>query len=550
MGKRVLHKNTRTAIKDIRFFKHIFNHILTKNLVNRNHSKGFVSRDHLLNILKDDILALAKPIKSENTCSSKKILMKYNVDLTEVHIVKCDNVPIYLVNEPDISNDILNTIVEALLEYITTNNSNPIYSSIDGKGNILDSIFYTIKHANLDLNDHDTLIYYYYLRKILSGYGPLYILVNDDYIEDISVEGNLVPLAVYHKLFSNYKWINTNIVLDNETITRIALILSYKLGRPLSISNPIVEGLSPEGHRICLTLGKEVTSRGTTIVIRRKPTYMLSITDLIINNTLSVLETAYIMYILENQYPIMIVGGVAAGKTTLLQALLTLIPDNSKIITIEDVPELQLPHTHWDPLVSRTLVYKYSLEEYVDELELLTRVALRRRGDYLVIGETRGREAKLLVQAVSLGYGTLTTFHASDLETTLTRLMAPPISISDPKRTLKLLIVLRRMYIPQRGYVRRVHEIWELNDKKENKLFQWNRIGDIHEPDNIHELVKRSILLSELVRTYNKSFEEIIKELTMRYEFIKELVEANIKSPVEILKRVTNFYYRLYENYT
>ncbi len=536
-------KNTMIFLNK-KFFRYMF-----KRIFGRGSSKGFISQEYLLSILREDILALAKPIKPKNIfCNNREELMKYNVDLAEVHIIKCNNTPIYLVNEPEVSDNTLNNIIKALLEYIVLNNSNPIHSSISNEDNVVDSIFHIIEHVSKDASSYSTHVYHYYLKKIISGYGPLYVLVNDDYVEDISVEGSLVPLAIYHKLFSNYKWINTNIVLDNETTTRIALILSYKLGRPLSISNPIVEGLSPEGHRICLTLGKEITSRGTTIVIRRKPTYMLSIVDLIMNKTLSALEAAYIMYMLENQYPIMIAGGVATGKTTLLQALLMLIPDNSKIITIEDVPELRLPHTHWDPLVARTFVYKYSLKEYVDELELLTRIALRRRGDYLVIGETRGREAKLLVQAASLGYGTLTTFHASDLKTTLARLTAPPISISDPKRALRLLIILRRIYIPQKGYVRRVHEIWELSSEKENKLFQWNKNSDIHEPNNIYEVVEKSILLKELAKIHNKDDEEIIKELTMRYEFINKLVKSNIKTPIEILKRVTDFYYKLYES--
>lgn len=491
-----------------------------------------------------DVLLKTPTIQYVSGTEGEKLL-EYGVDVVKISITKYDNRITYIVKEPPLTTTLKEAILYSINKYLEVYDTNPIYESENVLGVLISIIKENDRYKEIVERMQHALIYY--LSKILSGYGPLYPLVNDDYIEDITYEGHSTPIAVYHKLFSEYRWIDTNILLRENESRKIALILSYKIGRPLSISNPHVEGLTYEGHRINLTLGNEITLKGTTIVIRRRPTHILTIVDLIRNNTLSLEQATYLMYLLEHQYSILIVGGVASGKTTLLRALLTLIPDNAKIITIEDTPELQLPHTHWDPLIVRRL--RDTLKDITDELELLTRIALRRRGDYLVIGESRGREAKLLIQASTLGYGSLTTFHANSIDAAITRLISPPISIEKQNlmNTFKVIILLGRIYIPEKGYIRRVLTIAETLDNDIMNVFSWSREEDLHQPSDIVSIASKSKRLLEITKITGKTLDELVHELELRKEFLRKIVIENVSDPKQIVDLVTKFYNNLLE---
>lgn len=494
-------------------------------------------------ILQDINLLMDTPTITPR-CFNIEKLHEYSVDVVKVSLIKCDGKPIYVINEPRLPLHLKEAVLYSIEKYLEEYNINPLYEQNDILNYLIDVIE---KHEGIkDISTQQYNLLIYYLQKLLSGYGPLYPLLNDDYVEDITYEGSNTPIAVYHKLFSEYRWIDTNIVLSNDYATKIALILSYKIGQPLSITNPYAEGLTYDGHRVSLTLGNELTLRGTTIVIRRRPSHILTIVDLIKNNMLSLEQAAYLMYLIEHQYSILIVGGVASGKTTLLRALLMLIPHNAKIITIEDTPELQLPHTHWDPLIVRRP--RHGNTDMLNEIEMLTRIALRRRGDYLVIGETRGREARLLVQASTLGYGSLTTFHANSVEAAITRLTSPPISLKRESlaTAFNVVMLLGKTYLPGRGYIRRVFGIFELTNNSIIEVFHWRRENDVHIPTNIAEVCSKSLRLKELAEITNKRMNDIMEDILLRREFIHELIERNIRDPADIVNMVTKFYNNIY----
>ncbi len=475
--------------------------------------------------------------------SDDKVILEYGVELANIKIIRRNDEVLYTVDEPPLPEDIKNILIELIHEYIDTLDEININS-------IYDLIFSRIEKEYNNLETHITEYHYimnYYLNKLVSGYGILYPLINDDYVEEISCEAPNIPIAIYHSMLSEYRWINTNIYLAEDLLDNFVLSLSKKIGKYLSMAFPYAEGLTEEGHRIAITLGREVSYRGSSFVIRRKPSRILTITDLIKNNTLSLLETAYLMYILEYNPFIIITGSVATGKTTLLRALLTLLPDNVKIITIEDTPELQLPHTHWDPLITRkTLggIFNTKIDVYD-----LAKFALRRRGDYLVIGEVRGEEAQILAQASVLGYGVLTTFHADNAQAALTRLTMPPISLSERiKSNIWSIINLRRTYRRGKGYVRRVYEICEPVDNELRKIFWWDEETDKHYPDDINSLINNSNVLMRILKHRNISRDELEKELTIRMNFIKYLIENNINTQRDVLLQITNFYNRVINN--
>ncbi len=472
-----------------------------------------------------------------------KVILEYGVELANIKIVKRRDEVLYTVDEPPLPEDIKNILIRLIYEYIDALDD---IDTINIYDLILSRIEREYSHLETNIAEYHYIVNYY-LNKLISGYGVLYPLINDDYIEEISCEAPNTPIAIYHSILSEYRWINTNIYLAEDLLDNFVLSLSKKIGKYLSMAFPYAEGLTEEGHRVAITLGKEVSYRGSSFVIRRKPSRILTITDLIKNNTLSLLEATYLMYILEYNPFIIITGSVATGKTTLLRALLTLLPDNVKIITIEDTPELQLPHTHWDPLITRkTLGGTFNTK--IDVYDL-AKFALRRRGDYLVIGEVRGEEARILAQASVLGYGVLTTFHADNAQAALTRLTMPPISLSEKIRSnIWSIIHLRRTYRRGQGYVRRIYEICEPAENELKKIFWWDEDTDSHYPNNITSLINNSSVLTRILKYRNISKDELEKELITRMNFIKYLIENNINTQRDILLQTTNFYNRVINN--
>lgn len=244
----------------------------------------------------------------------------------------------------------------------------------------------------------------YLEAKLVTGLGKLYPLLLDPEVEDVALN------RPNSHVFINYRrlgmWAETNVVVREPEATRLALTMSSLINRPLSIATPLAEGSSKLGLRLALTLGDSVSPGGTSFVIRKIPEKPYSLPELISRDFITVQQAAYLWFLLEKRGFIIIVGGMATGKTTLLQALLDMMPGYMRIITIEDIPEIKLTHPNWDSLALHKGYFigggspRYTLFD-------ISKYALRRRADFLVIGEVRGEEAKILFQAAITGHGSL-----------------------------------------------------------------------------------------------------------------------------------------------
>jgi flagellar protein FlaI len=174
----------------------------------------------------------------------------------------------------------------------------------------------------------------YYIIRDFIGYGKIDALMKDQLIEDISADGVNVPLYVWHRL---YQSIPTNIrFAEAAELDSFIVRLAYLAGKNISIASPILDASLPEGSRIQLTYGREITRRGSTFTIRRFKADPLTISDLIAYNTISPLLAAYLWYIIENRASVLVAGGVACGKTTVLNCLSMFIKPEMKIVSVED----------------------------------------------------------------------------------------------------------------------------------------------------------------------------------------------------------------------
>ncbi len=335
-----------------------------------------------------------------NSGSDLKPVHRYNVGPVDVYIVYSASTGryYYFIDEPELPEELRDPLERLLSEAALGR-----LRLKDGAEHLAEQL--ASRHPELaDVAEKQYPVLTYYLQRSLSGYGPLYPLLKDSMIEEVAVEAPGIPVAVYHRLYSD-GWMDTNIVLVEEELDSLALSIARKAGKHLSVAVPFAEGLTEEGHRVALTFSREVSRRGSSIVIRKYPDKPLTIVDLLKSNTLSPLEAAYLWMLVEAKAFLLIVGGMASGKTSMLQALATLIPPDQRIVTLEDTPELNLPHTHWDPLVTR---YTYFSETAANvDLLALAKFALRRRSDYIIIGEVRGEEARMLAQAAATGQGSM-----------------------------------------------------------------------------------------------------------------------------------------------
>ncbi|MCX8204356.1 MAG: type II/IV secretion system ATPase subunit [Candidatus Nezhaarchaeota archaeon] len=388
----------------------------------------------------------------------------------------------------------------------------------------------------------------YYIKRDTLGYGPLDPLIRDPKIEDISIEGVSRPVRVFHRTFNDLDWLITNISFhDEQSIDHIVVKLVHTAGKHVSTAFPIADIALPEKHRVTVTYSREVTPFGSSVTIRKFREEPLTICHLIAWRTVSPLMAAYWWLLLEHKMFIMIVGPMASGKTTLLNALATLLKPNWKVVSIEDNQELHLPHVGWKPLVAR---HTYTLGESKTEIELfdLVKLSLRERADFIIVGEVRGEEAYALVQAAASGHGCACTFHGDSFETMVQRLTSPPINVSPSFIPLITNVVIVKRVAPLGNKpARRVVKVSEVvNVKEERELFRWDPQLDVHLPLSVEELIERSLVLNKIAGLSEWSLSQLKEEVKRRASFLKSLVKDNVLSYSDVVAKLRNFYAEAY----
>ncbi|MGI0003510.1 MAG: type II/IV secretion system ATPase subunit, partial [Nitrosopumilaceae archaeon] len=397
-----------------------------------------------------------------------------------------------------------------------------------------------IRKYKLDITKGSMKKIIYYAIRDFVYLGKIEPMMHDPMIEEISCDGTNIPLYIWHR---EYESMPTNVFFTTDTeLDNYARKIAYVSGQHISMAQPIVDASLPGGDRINLTLGREITKKGSTFTIRRFREDPVTIIDLLKYNTMSADIAAYLWWLVEHRSTALVAGGTASGKTTTLNAISTFIPPQQKIVTIEDTQELNLPHENWIPAVARQSFSGSTMAE-ITQFDLL-RAALRQRPDIIIVGETRGKEAYTLFQAMATGHGGFSSIHADSVAATLNRLTSAPMDI--PKvligYTLHAIILQLKLTIGGRS-VRRIIQISEiagLDDKTGeillNDVFNWNPSTDKH------VFSGRSILFDKIADRYGINPDQVSYELNKRKTALNWMLNNDVRKYKDVSATIMEFY--------
>lgn len=522
----------------------------TEKLAENLSEQGLVSINYPLNVLQEPNITLQK----EDTIETTKPL-PYKKKLLETYTITADHVTAN-VNIWDINEDLpvyeiippkLESATEALLQNLMDELAQEIPIAAEDitdprkiselKNTFFQAAAKTIKKElpkskTEEINELAGIM----LHKMY-GLGDMELILSDNLLEEVAINGANQPISLFHK---KYGWLEATHKLSNEEeIYNFASQIGRKVNREITSLNPIMDAHLLTGDRVSATLFP-ISTAGNTITIRRFARNPWTIINLIESNCISIEMAAFLWMAMQYELNIMVAGGTAAGKTSILNAVTSLIPTTQRVISIEDTREITLPESlrNWVPLTSRNPNPEGKGE--ITMLDLIV-ASLRMRPDRLIVGEVRKRDqAEAMFEAMHTGHSVYSTMHADTVSQVLRRLVEPPIEI--PKAEIESLHLILVQYRDRRKGLRRTLELAEvLSDEGKldvNYLYRWLPREDSFEKANDSIRV-----VEELNLHTGMTPEEINQELKDKELILNWMVKNKI-TDVNIVGQIMQKYYR------
>ncbi len=385
-----------------------------------------------------------------------------------------------------------------------------------------------IKKGKVSVYDQDYgYLKYHFLGKRV-GLGILEPFLTDPYLEDISIVG-AGNVYVVHKVFGPLR---SPIFLTTDDIDDMVIGMAEQFGKTISHARPLVDATLPEGSRINIVFGKDVSKRGTNATIRRFASVPLSITQIISSKTLDAREAAYMWIMVGEGMSAFINGETASGKTTTMMGITSFIPPTNKIVTIEDTPEITLPHNNWISEVTRDTGSPSSSVVMFD----LLKAALRQRPNYILVGEIRGAEANIAFQAMQTGHPVMSTFHAAQMSSLIQRLTGEPMKIPKPNvENLNIALFQAAVQGKDGKPIRRVLSINEIvgyNSAADSvmfiPIFTWDPSTDTvtYRGKGSSNLILTKVLLKRGLSKKDES--SLYEELELRAKILETMIKKKI----------------------
>jgi len=473
--------------------------------------------------------SLVTPRLSDNYELVDQYWIEKGRSLVIIALNKRTNQKEYLLFEPTLSDfeyELLERLYEDLRDVLILS-SDEIKK--DRKRILLEKMYGLIDDYGISLDTSTLYKLQYFLIRNFIGWSRIDPLMKDPHLEDISCDGNKIPLFLYHRKYRNIK---TNIAFESDVLNSLAITLAQRSGKHISTGSPMVDATLPEGSRLQLTLGTEVTTRGTSFTIRKFREEPFSPVELMEVGTFNADALVYFWLAIENNKSLLFIGGTASGKTTSLNAVSLFIPPVAKVVSIEDTREITLYHDNWIASVTRE-----ALSEGGNAISMfdLLRAAMRQRPEFILVGEVRGVEAQTLFQAMNTGHTTFSTMHAGSVDAAIHRLESEPLNV--PRNMVQALNIISVQALVYHGVerFRRVQEIVEIagmdpstGNLRVNNVFMYDPVRDLF------TFTGRSQVYSDIAEKRGWTREQLESEIQLRKNLLIEMKKQDIRDYVSV----------------
>jgi len=373
------------------------------------------------------------------------------------------------------------------------------------------------------------------------GLGEIEIMLADDNLEDITINSASEPIWVFHR---SYGWLKSNIKLESEEKTRnYASSIAREVLREITLLNPLLDAQMLSGDRVNATL-YPISVFGNTMSIRKFRRRPWTIVNFISPkfNTLSSELAALIWQAIQYGASLLVTGGTATGKTSMLNTLMLFVPPNERIISIEETREIALPKFfQWVALVTRSP--NPEGKGGISMHDLLVN-ALRMRPDRIIVGEVRRpEEVEVMFEAIHVGHPCYATIHADTAIQVQRRLMNPPFNLSTTM--MEALQAILVMYRDRRKEIRRVLEFVEVipagsieNPTIElSTIYKWDP-----KVDTQIQITPMRRLREEIKLHTGMSDDEMRKDQKEKQTVLEYCLKHNISGINEFARVIANYY--------
>lgn len=509
-----------------------------------------------LNVTKSAVIYKGKALKPKKSLplpEEKKLLQTYLVVAdkvpTKINIFDAKKMvePLYQVVMPKVgpvTEEVLDLFVEKLAEHVNVSHEHIADPNLMAalKGEFAKQAAAEIERQLPNTDPKVGTVLAGLLLHKAFGLGPLESLMADNHLEEIAINGAHTPITVYHR---SYGWCRSTIKPKNEQeCYNCAAQIGRKVGRQITSLEPLMDAHLLTGDRVNATLFP-ISGLGNTVTIRkfaRNPWTIVNFIDPK-NHTISSEMAALLWLCMQYELNILVAGGTASGKTSLLNSLCALTPPNQRLITIEDTRELALPKYltwNWVPLTTRNA--NPEGRGAVEMIDLMVS-ALRMRPDRVILGEIRRRkEAEVLFEAMHTGHSVYSTMHADNVEQVYRRLVEPPIQV--PESEIEALHVVLTQFRDRRTGRRRTYEIAEViaggyEEKLDfNVMYKWSPRDDVFE-----KLEESQRVFNDLNIHTGMTQNEIQSDLRDKKKILEWMLDKGL-SDIDQVGEVMRYYYK------
>ncbi|ELZ76201.1 type IV pilus biogenesis complex ATPase subunit [Haloferax volcanii DSM 14919] len=379
---------------------------------------------------------------------------------------------------------------------------------------------------------------FYFLLRDFIHFGRIDPVMRDPGIEDISCDGDDVPVYVFHSV---YRDVPTNVVFDDGDLSSFTIRLAQRAGKQVTVSDPLVDASLPDGSRVQLTLGSDVATRGSNFTIRKFSDVPLSPVDLVRWNTFSVEQMAYFWLAIENNRSLIFAGGTGSGKTTSMNAVSFFVPGHAKVVSIEDTREITLPHDNWIQSVTRDTFTADGRGEV--SMYALLQAALRQRPEYLLVGEIRTEERVALTffHSIATGHTAYTTFHADSSEGVVHRMRNEPLGVpAQMLSDLDIISVQKQIHLDG-DRTRRNIAVTEIAGVHDDGEVELRDVFKRNPENDAHERVGDSVVLDEIAAERGWTKADLKYELDVRADVLRYIAASGVDDYLTVSAVIRRF---------